>query len=525
MSPPHDNYDDAPMPEGDGAPPPDGEPDPVHPDEQPAKKRAPRKRKPAAPIDPDDTSNHPTDLGNAQRLVQMYGDVIRYCHAWKCWLVYDGKRWKRDATAWVIRAAKDIPQIVLTEAAHAEYKDLRETLAEWALKSEGATRIRAAVELAQSEQGVPVTPEQLDADPWLLNCSTGTIDLRTGRQRDHSAFDLITKLAPVDYDPTKIDDDWSRFVLESCRGDAELAKFLQRAAGYALTGDTREEKLFFVHGPPASGKSTFLEAIKATLGDYATTADFEAFLSQNNGGGPRNDIARLFGARFVVSIEVDEGKRLAEGLVKTLTGGDTVTARFLYCEAFEFKPQFKLFLAANHAPRVKDDDAAMWRRILRVPFDNAVPKEKRNPRLKAAFTNPHVGGPAILAWLVEGCRLWQEHGLGVPAVVEEATEQYRADMDPLKDFFEECCEFGPDARVTRKALWERYERWVRGAGIRHPLSRKTFGMRVRARLATEFGPSFKADGKVWIKGRLNADDGWNGVHTDTYENEQTEMPS
>lgn len=247
-----------------------------------------------------------------------------------------------------------------------------------------------------------------------------------------------------------------------------------------MTGDTGEEKLAFAHGDAATGKSTILEALKAAWGDYAATADFEAFLSRHHVGGPRNDIARLAGTRLVVSIEVDEGKRLAEGLIKMLTGGDTVTARHLYQEAFEFTPTFKLTLAANHAPQVRDDDEAIWRRILRIPFNNVVPKDDRDPNVKKTLKDPKVSGPAILAWAVRGCLEWQREGLGVPATVERATEEYREEMDPLRDFIADYCLLGASLWVPSGQLREAYEKWARETGETNLLRGRKWGERLRA---------------------------------------------
>ena len=245
----------------------------------------------------------------------------------------------------------------------------------------------------------------------------------------------------------------------------------------------REEVLFFVHGPAASGKSTFLETLKACFGDYAKVADFESFIARREVGAIRNDIAELAGRRFVVSIEVEEGKKLAEGLVKMLTGGDTVRARFLYKEGFEYVPQFKLWLAANNAPRVRDNDAAMWRRILRVPFECVVPKERRDPTVKARLKDSTVSGAAILAWAVEGCQRWMVEGLRVPEVVEAATEQYRSEMDPLKEFFYEACQFRADAWVAAATLRTAYENWVKHSGERQ-IDGRAFAERLRERGCT-----------------------------------------
>jgi putative DNA primase/helicase len=351
------------------------------------------------------------------------------------------------------------------------------------------------LQAATSVEPIAVYGSQFDTNCWLLNCLNGTVDLKTGELRPHDPDDMLTKLAPVHYDPQARLKLWDDFLSAATNGSAGLVEFLQIAMGYGATGSTAEEKLFFIHGPTASGKSTFLEAIKATLGDYAQTANFETFLQRRQIGTARNDIAKLNGARVVVSIEVEEGKRLAEGLVKMLTGGDTVSARFLYKEEFEFVPQFKLWLAANDAPRVKDNDEAMWRRILRVPFEHEIPKQDRDPKVKATLRRNEVVGPAILAWIVQGCLKWQLKGLDVPEIIEESTEEYRQSQDPLRDFFEDECEFDPSAYVPVVELRSAYEQWARDNGARYTLGPREFNKRLESkgcertakRIQNEFG--------------------------------------
>jgi len=387
-----------------------------------------------------------TDLGNAERLVYRHGDDIRYCNSQKTWFIWDGCRWKADDTAEIMRRAKHTVRKMLLEAEQIQDFDDREKAMKWILQSESEFRLKAMVNLANSEEGIASTVDDFDQSHWLLNVKNGTIDLRTGTLLDHDRNHMITKLALVEWQGmTAKLPLWDKFLDDATDGDKDLQAFLQRAVGYSLTGDASEEVLFFVHGPGASGKSTFMEAIRGVLGDYSSTADFETFLKRSSTGGPRNDIARLAGSRLVASVEVDEGKKLAEGLIKSITGGESVTARFLYKEAFSFLPTFKLWLVANDAPDVKSSDAAMWRRILRVPFDQVVPKSKRDPQLKAQLRDPDIAGPAILAWAVKGCLDWQQQkGLQIPAVVTLATEEYRAEMNPLNEFVTDCCQLDPD---------------------------------------------------------------------------------
>ena len=426
----------------------------------------------------DPTQLQCTDLGNAERLILRYGADLRYCYAWRAWLVWDGMRWRQDERGEVYQRAKATVQGIYAEASDAPTRERREELGRWAVKSEAESRIKAMVALAESETGVPVVPAELDRDRWRLNVMNGTVNLHTGALEPHRREDLITKLAPVRYDRQARSALWDGF-LARVLPNADERAFVQRAAGYSCTGDTREETLFFPYGPTATGKSTFLAAIVATLGDYAATADFETFLRRERLlGSPRNDIARLAGQRFVVSLEVDDGKHLAEALIKQLTGGDVVAARFLHKESFEFVPELKLWLAANDRPLVRDDDDALWRRILQIPFGVQIPADQRDPTLKARLRNPAEAGAAILAWMIEGCLTWQRQGLDVPAAVRDTTAAYRKEMDPISDFLTECCTEDPKTHVGKTALWATYQDWAK-PGSRRRLGRNKFNERLR----------------------------------------------
>ncbi len=420
---------------------------PTAPDEAPALPHAPRRR---------------TDLGNAERLVDLHGQNLRYCHDWKQWLAWDGRRWKVDATAAVERCAKDTVRRIYTEAAAVTgeddaAQDLRKSLYRWATASESAGHIHAMIDLAASEPGIPVTPDDLDPDPWLLNCLNGVLDLRTGELHPHDRALLITKLCPVEYRADATAPTWDAFLSRIMGNNQALIGFLQRAIGYTLTGDVSERVLFLLHGVGANGKSTLLEAIRDTMGDYSQRTPTETLMLQRGNTGPRDDIARLKGARFVSASESDDGRRLAESLVKDLTGGDTITARFLYARLFEYRPEFKIWLATNHRPEIRGTDAAIWDRLRLIPFSVRIPEGERDRHLA---TKLRAELPGILAWVVRGCREWQAHGLQAPREVLAATDQYRADMDDLAGWLAECCTVGADVSAPATAAVESFNAYT-----------------------------------------------------------------
>ncbi len=410
-----------------------------------------------------------TDTGNAGFFADLYGKDIRYCHTSHKWFIWDGKRWSEDKTAEIYRKAKDATRILLNKALKLQDDEKRKALIRHALKSQYESRLRAMINLAQSEQGIAVTEVELDSDPWLLNVENGTLNLRTGKLRAHQRKDLITKLIPVPYYPEPSCPKWDAFLNRIMGGDQELIKFLQKAVGYALTGDTREQVFFIFYGTGANGKTTFLVTIQSLLGDYARQTPTDTLLTKRGNTIP-NDVARLKGARFVNAAEAESGKQLAEGLVKQLTGGDKMSARFLYAEYFDFDPTFKIFLAVNHKPTIRGSDHAIWRRIRLVPFNVTIPPEEQDKTLVEKLKSEL---PGILRWAVEGCRRWKKEGLGIPDSVKAATGEYRKEMDIIGDFIAECCEEAPDAKTPFKDLYERY--WSRCLQIQEePIDTKEF---------------------------------------------------
>lgn len=410
-----------------------------------------------APADPLLAANR-TDLGNAERYAAFAGDRFRYVHPWGSWLVYDGVRWQRDADGEAVRTARDALRAMAAAAEAVPDAEQRDELVKHALDSESSARVSAMLGLAQAL--LPLAPEALDRDPDVLNVANGTLDLRTGELAPHRRDDLLTRLAPVPFDPDAACPRWDAFLARILAGNERLIGFLRRAVGYSLTGHTSEQVLLLLYGVGANGKSTFLETVRALLGDYATQADFTTFLKRDSEGA-RNDLARLVGTRLVSAVEAEAGRPLAEALVKQLTGGDTITARFLFREFFDFRPAFKIWLAANHKPTITGSDHGIWRRVRLVPFTVTIPEAERDPRLGAKLLEEL---PGILAWAVRGCLEWRASGLGVPDEVKAATDSYREEMDVLGPFLDEACLVHPDARTTAKELYAAYVTWCDANG-------------------------------------------------------------
>jgi len=444
-----------------------------------------------------------TDYGNAERLVYYYGDNLLYCCQYKKWYIWDNTRWKQDNNLAIVRLAKNIVRKIYIEAGNTEDDKIRKDIDNHARKSEGNIRIQAMISLAQSEKSIAIESHQLDSNLWMLNCLNGTLDLKKGELLPHKRENLITKIIPVGYDPDAKLKKWDDFLNTATKQDKELQSFIQRAVGYSLTGDVSEEKLFFISGPAGSGKSTFIEAIKSILSEYARTADFESFVSHTFAGGARNDIASLVDARFVSSIEIDEGKRLAEGLVKLITGGDTVTARFLYQESFSFIPQFKLWLVANDKPLINPDDDGMWRRIVPINFDHVIPEEERDPVVKATLKDPAIAGPAILAWAVRGCLDWQKEGLKITESIKISRSEYKDEMDWLKQYVNEYCQIEEATVISKQMLYSQYRQWCKNSGI-NCVSKIIFAKKLKKSFPTIKEDVIGHDNeRVWLGIRIN----------------------
>lgn len=407
-----------------------------------------------------------TDIGNGERFAHEHGENVRFVLAWG-WMGWDGKRWRRDELR-VRTLAQRTMRNIHAEAAEASDKMEQEYISQWAKKSQQAQRIREALWCAQPS--LAATTEDFDREPWLLPCANGTLDLRTGELHPHRREHMLTRMAAVYCDPAATCPTWIRF-LERVVPDPEVREFLQRAVGYSLTGLTTEQVLFFLYGVGRNGKSVFVETLAKLLDEYHTATRIDT-LSVNKGGGIPNDVAALAGARLVTVSETPEGSRLNESLVKDLTGGDTITARFLRHEFFQFKPQFKLWIRGNHKPQIRGTDDGIWRRLMLIPFTVQIPPAEVDPGLSERLLGEL---PGILRWAVDGCLAWQRDGLRPPRSVTEAVAAYRSEMDMLGEFLADRCVVSPTAQAPASDLYRAYRAWCEEAG-HQPVSTTRFGL-------------------------------------------------
>jgi putative DNA primase/helicase len=328
------------------------------------------------------------------------------------------------------------------------------------------------VALAESEPSIAIVADDLDADPWKLNVANGTVDLRSGELRRHDPAELHTKIAGAAYNAGATAPLWEK-ILAEILPDAEVRAFVQRYMGYCLTGSVREQCLAFLWGAGSNGKTTFLEAIREAMGDCAHQAGGDLLVAKRErGAGDMAAVASLRGRRLVTTIEVDDSVRLAEGLVKELTGERRVTAKLMRRDPIEFENVSKLCLAANHKPEVRGQDYAMWRRIKLIPFDVTIPDERKDADLGPKLAQERDG---ILGWLVEGCLAYQREGLREPAVIKAATAEYRDESNQLRDWLDECTEAVAGASTPTAQLRDDYISWAERERIRAPLKPTKFG--------------------------------------------------
>ncbi len=421
-----------------------------------------------------------TDVDNGARLVALFGDRLRWTPQYG-WMVWDGKRWQIDTSDRVNEYAKRTARSYYKDAAEAAATGndgLAAAFAKHAKASLTARAIRAMVDMAHSDRRIVADIRDFDQNPWLLNCQNGTIDLRTGQLKPHDKNDLITKLAPVEYDPTAEAPLWEAFQEKFAGGDPDLMAFKRRMYGYALTGKVSEQCFFLLHGKGANGKSTEIETVRGILGeDYSYHLPKGVILASPQGErhGASPELADLRGMRFVDVQETNLGQRLNESLIKELTGGDRRNARAMYKNPFLYDPTDKLFIATNNKPVIRENTHAIWRRVKLVPYKVTIPENEKILDYHEVLLEREAAG--ILAWLVRGCLEWQAHGLGTCEAVAEATKEYQSEQDILGAFLEDRCFLSPTAEVSKGDLYEAYSAWC-AANKEQPLGTKSFSQRL-----------------------------------------------
>lgn len=426
---------------------------------------------------------------------RLFADDLRYVAPWGRWMTWRDQRWVHEDTLEVFDMARKVARSIAAQARTDPALHPKQQAAVSARYGQAGT-IAAIERLARADRRHAATIEQWDADIWLLNTPAGVVDLRTGaiRPGDRGAhMTKITAVAPGGDCPT-----WLRFLDTATAGDTELIGFLQRMAGYALTGSTRDHALFFVYGTGGNGKGTFLNTLQWILGDYARSAPADMFTERKH-EAHTTELARLMGARLVAAQETEEGKRWAEAKIKALTGGDPITARFMRQDDFEYIPQFKLVMTGNHKPGLRNVDEAIKRRLHLIPFTVTIPAERRDTGLGERL-RAEAGG--ILSWCIEGCRQWQERGLAAPAAVLAATSEYLEQQDTLAAWLEECVEVTDLGSAKSSALYASYKSWAeRSSEFVLPLKRWVAAMEGRGYTSVKTGGSMVYKGIKVIQQR------------------------
>lgn len=440
-----------------------------------------------------------TDVGNAARFVSQHGPDLRYCFQTGKWYVFNGQRWAIDDRGRVLALAKKTALSIYNEAA-AERDDAKRVLIlDHARVSQKRERLNALADLAKPD--LAITTDELDANPHLLNCRNGTVDLRTGQLRPHRREDFITKIVRGSYDSDAAAPTFQRFLARIFNTHFSLIGWLQKVFGYAATGLTTEQILVFLYGSGANGKTTLLDTVGHVLGDYAKKADRD-LLAHNDGATHPTNVADLMGCRLAVCSETNDGRRFDEARLKDLVGETKLKARFMRCDFFEFTATHKLFLYSNHRLVVRGHDHGFWRRMREVPFIETISDEEKDRDLPRKLEAEADG---ILAWIVAGAVRWYAEGLGCPAEVTAATNAYRSEMDSIGAFLAECCITGERMTALARDLYAAYTRWCEDAGEK-PLSQRRLGTELKNRGCDNSTRCPHSDRTTWRGVGLRASD-------------------
>lgn len=417
-----------------------------------------------------------TDTGNAHRLYDKFGQIIRYSYNRKRWYFWTGKMWMLDESGEIKKMADEICEDIKREAWGLQDDELQDRMLKFARKTASSSGKEAMIRECQHLYDIPASPDMFDGYTDYLNCQNGIINLRNGELMPHDSSFMMSKICNAEFDTSfNKPKRWLKFLDDITGGNKDLQDYIQKCVGYSISGSNAEQCSYFLYGMGNNGKSTFLDTISDLLGSYASNAQPDTLMLQSKfSGGANSDIARLKSARFVTSEEPTEGVRLNEGLLKQLTGGSRVTCRFLYGDEFEYTPEFKIWIATNHKPVIRGTDVGIWRRIKLIPFEVNIPKNKVDKNLKFKLRQEFS---QILAWAVEGCMKWQKEGIQEPNCVVDATQEYKQEMDLIGGFVNECIEidYTCGERIMATDIFSMYCKWAKENNEWEMSSKKFFG--------------------------------------------------
>lgn len=422
------------------------------------------------------------DTGNADRFIDRYGHLYKHSYITNKFYIYDGQKWKVDDRGAIRKLIDEMIESIKNEKVlHSEdvtEEEARETFQKYYKKTRGTQSKKNIMNELMHRK--TVTPDEFDKDDMLLNVANGYIDLTSRELYKHDINRMFSQIANTDYSEKMQPAVWLDFLNDIFAGDKAVIRYIQKALGYSLTGSTREQVMFILFGKGRNGKSIFVETIAEILGDYSNNMQAKSLMVKKN-DNVNTDIARLSKARFVTSSEPNEGFRFDEGLIKQITGGDKVTARFLYAEEFEYTPKFKIWVSTNHKPIIRGTDDGIWRRLVLIPFDVQIPEEKVDKDLKYKLLRE---APAILNWMAEGAYMWMREGLELPEKLKDAGQTYRTEMDVVEQFIQEKCKRAEDVRETGKALYEEYKKWA-DENNEYKMDKNKFGKKLKEKFRSK----------------------------------------
>lgn len=420
-------------------------------------------------IDP--AESNMTDWGRAKIFADEHREIVRYSYAMNCWYIWDSKRWKPDSSGAIYQLAKATIHNMYSEVLPIiDDYDKKKKFTMSLVRAENQHALKAMLDSASNEPDIPIDVLDFDKQLDMINVNNGIVDLNTGKLLPHDKCYNMTKMLLLDYDRGGKCDTWLDFLNTTFKGDSDLIEFIQRFLGYSLTGFTDEQVFCIFYGHGSNGKGTLIDTVMNVMGEYAKTTEPETIIKKKYERSSTNDLADLWGARFVTTSETETYQELDEGRIKRITGQDPIKCRFLYKELFEYIPEYKLILLTNHEPIIKSHDYSIWRRVLKVPFDMKLPREQWNLNLRRELLDEREG---IFNWLVQGAVMWKKDGLKIPEAVIKATEEYKEELDVVGDFITMCTDTSTKLSVRNTDLYKCYEQWC-SATMNKPFATNTF---------------------------------------------------